>query len=503
MKPYKLLQGFGVAALVLYPVYAQTLADQASARMHSPERLTSFALAIIANIVLVALVATLLWLSLRRTFLSIWVKACLPALYVSVAAEWICLRRTQSMSTKVLFVSFASTLCLIAILYRLWPQLRAHIDKGCGIVCAGLGLFAILVIGQLAVLACWRPSPNFIDTKSPDLARAAPDRPRVVWVLMDELSYSQVFEQRAAGLNLSNFDALARTSTVFSQVTPATNSTQTAVPSIMLGRLVETDKYTWGNRYLVARPGESLHAFPAADTPFALAKSKGWSTGVVGWFNPYCSMLDPYLDQCYWTFQSHFPAGFIVGDSFWRDIEDTWARYWLAINPKQNERAIEYLVDVYKNLTARSESVLAQDQPDFVFIHLPVPHPPGFYDRRTGLFDSSGRASYVDNLALADKTLGQILAILRASPRWPNTSVLVCGDHSWRVTIWRNARHWTHEDEIASHGGVFDTRPLLMVHRAGQTSPAVVDTSISLMQVHDILDHLILGDTPDSRPSEH
>jgi len=502
MKLYESLQGLGIAGLVLYPVYSPTLSDQASARMHSPERLTEFALALIANIVLVALVSMLLWLWLRRTFLNSWIRACLPAFYISVAAELLYMHRTQTVSTAIFAVSFGSSLCVVAVVYSVWPRARAAVNMVCGRICFGFGVFAILVILQLTALACWKPFPNIVD-KSLASARTSPGHPRVVWILMDELSYNQVFAERAEGLNLPNFDALAQTSTVFSHIVPATNSTQTAVPSIMTGHLVETDRYTLTNHYLIAEHGQSLRAFPAADTPFALAKSKGWSTGIVGWFNPYCSMLDPYIDQCYWTIQTHFPAGFIVGDSFWRNFGDAWARYWLAINPKQNERALAYIAEVYKNLSGHAESILAQDQLDFVFIHLPVPHPPGFYDRHTGQFDSTGRTSYVDNLALADKALGQMLAILQASPRWANTSVLVCGDHSWRVSLWRTGRHWTREDETASHAGVFDTRPLVMVHRAGQTSPVTVDAAIPLIQTHDMLDQLILGDTPDSHPPSY
>jgi hypothetical protein len=86
---------------------------------------------------------------------------------------------------------------------------------------------------------------------------------------------------------------------------------------------------------------------------------------------------------------------------------------------------------------------------------------------------------------------------LVASPRWTDTSVLICGDHSWRISLWRGQQTrrlegWTSEDEIASHGGVFDPRPVLMVHEAGQTTPATVSQTVPLVRVHDILDSLIL-----------
>ena len=158
-----------------------------------------------------------------------------------------------------------------------------------------------------------------------------------------------------------------------------------------------------------------------------------------------------------------------------------------------------YRTSVYLDLQQHAVELIGPSGPDFVFLHLPVPHPPGFYNRKTQQFDVSGDRSYIDNLALADKTLGQLLAILRQSPRWKDTSVVVCGDHSWRVTMWSGLRFWTQEDEAASHGGVFDPRPLLMIHLAGQTTPATVNEPFPLLGVHDILDDLVTGKQPTLR----
>jgi arylsulfatase A-like enzyme len=465
--------------------------------MHSPVPLTDFALAMIANLALVSLAVALLWIWLERTRAAKWIRFCLPALYFYCAGECFYLYRTGDPSAKGLLGSAGLTLCLTWVLYRLWPQTRRPVEFVCGKALGGLGIFCLLVVAQLLHLATWRPVPNFIEDKSLADAVSPESRPRVVWILMDELSYNQVFAQRTAGLDLPNFDKFRQSATVFTNVTPATDNTQTAIPSLLLGRLVDRVGYTWDNHYLLATQGQSLHAFPVSETPFAVAKSQGLTTGVVGWYNPYCSMLAPYLDDCYWNYQAHMPAVFVIGDRFWRNFADAWLRYWIAVNHGQRERSLVYQAKVYENLTGRANRLLAQNQPDFVFLHLPVPHPPGFYNRRTGQFETINRASYLDNLALADKTLGELLATLHASPRWANTSIVLCGDHSWRTHMWRGTRHWTREDEMASHGGVFDPRPMLMVHQAGETTPATIDRSIPLIRIHDILDNLIRGEQPD------
>jgi len=467
------------------------------ARMHSPLPLTDFALAMITNLALVSLAVALLWICLERTRAAKWIRFCLPAMYVFFGAECFSLYRTDNAGVKRLLGIAGLALCLTWVLYRVWPRTRRHVEFVCGKALGGLGIFCLLVVAQLLHLATWRPVPNFIEDRSLASAISPEMRSRVVWILMDELSYNQVFAQRAAGLDLPNFDKFRQSATVFTNVTPATDATQTALPSLLLGRLVDRVGYTWDNRYLFATQGQSLQAFPASETPFAVARNQGLTTGVVGWYNPYCSMLAPYADDCYWTYQANIPAVFVIGDGFWRNVGDAWLRYWIAVDHGQRDRALVYQAKVYDDLTVRAKRILAQDQPDFVFLHLPLPHPPGFYNRRTGQFESVNRASYLDNLALADKTLGELLATMHASPRWASTNIVLCGDHSWRTFVWRGTRHWTLEDEMASRGGVFDPRPMLMVHQAGETTPATIDSSIPLIRVHDILDSLLRGEQPD------
>jgi hypothetical protein len=465
-------------------------------RMHSPAPVTSYALAMIANLVFLTAVVSLLWFGIAKTRLAAWLQLCLPGVLAASLLEAIYLYKGGAPSTKLWVVTFLVSLALTFLLRGKWPRGYRGTLHLCHAALMGLGVFGLLVIVQLAHLAHWQPAPNFTDNLPMTSARPSISRPRVVWILMDELSYDQVFEHRAAGLALPNFDALRQSSTLFTDVQPASEATQTAVPSLMLGKVVDRADYTSNNRYLIAFPGQPLQPFPAVDTPFALAQKQGLFTSVIGWYNPYCTMLAPYLNHCYWTREVLTPAAFIVGDSFWKNIEDAWARYWMAVHSPQEQRPLVYLAKTCQDMTQRADTQLAQTTPDFVFLHLPLPHPPGFYNRQTGRFDASNHRSYLDNLALTDITLGQLLTTMQASPRWDNTSIVLCGDHSWRTFLWRKGRHWTPEDQAASRGGEFDPRPMLMVHQAGQNAPATVSQPFPLVRVHGILDSLVLGQQP-------
>lgn len=140
----------------------------------------------------------------------------------------------------------------------------------------------------------------------------------------------------------------------------------------------------------------------------------------------------------------------------------------------------------FLRLEARSLTALNSPDADFVVLHLPVPHPPGIYDRHTGRFADKAGQSYVDNLALSDIVLGKLLSILRSSPRWPETTILVNGDHGWRTPGWRSDATWTDEDERASRG-IFDVRPALLIHHAGQVISESIKQPTPLLDLHGIL----------------
>jgi membrane-anchored protein YejM (alkaline phosphatase superfamily) len=122
-----------------------------------------------------------------------------------------------------------------------------------------------------------------------------------------------------------------------------------------------------------------------------------------------------------------------------------------------------------------------------------VPHPPGIYDRRTETLREGG--TYIDNLALSDKVLSELMRTLNATTLAPQTTVIVCSDHSWRLPIWRQRAEWTKEEEVASHGN-FDTRPVLMIHFPGQESEQVVTSPFEAIRIHEIIQQMLRGEQP-------
>ena len=139
---------------------------------------------------------------------------------------------------------------------------------------------------------------------------------------------------------------------------------------------------------------------------------------------------------------------------------------------------------------ARAHTLIENDQVRFVFLHLPVPHPPGIYDRQRHMLRLGG--TYLDNLVLTDETLSAFLQEIDATPSASRTTVIVSSDHSWRVPMWRYCKFWSDEEERAS-GGRFDDRPVLLIHFPGQNSGNDMYAALPELVEHDIIAGMLLG----------
>ena len=119
-----------------------------------------------------------------------------------------------------------------------------------------------------------------------------------------------------------------------------------------------------------------------------------------------------------------------------------------------------------------------------------MPHPGGIYNRKTHQIGVDG--SYLDNLVLADATLGELLADIRKSGLADRTTVIVSSDHSWRIALWRPTTDWRPEDTSVS-GGRFDSRPVLIVHFPGDQNGVPVGQPFPLIDMHAMIEQMLAG----------
>jgi Sulfatase len=329
-------------------------------------------------------------------------------------------------------------------------------------------------------------------------------RPRVIWILFDELSYEQVYERRFPGLQLPSFDALAAQATVFTHTIPAGALTAEVLPSLMNGVPVDSARSSSDGRQLSLHNSQTRawQRFDEHDTVFQDALNLNYSTGLAGWYNPYCRILPDVLDRCFWTFGSSAENTMVPRATLRTNLMRPWMRFFrsglghrfatfvLRRSEGNDLRAKQHILD-YVAISDAADGMLEDGSAGFVFIHIPIPHPGGIYDRTTDQF-ALRHSSYIDNLALADKLLGHIRRELEQRGEWDASTVVVMADHSWRTKMfWEDLPDWTKEEQIASRGGEFDDRPAYIVKLPGQQTGARIDAPFAALNTRKLLDALL------------
>jgi Sulfatase len=486
----RIAQSWGFAAILLLPNYIDQTSGAGDARMRSPVPLTRIALAHLTDMVIVALLFFALMALLRR--LSAWPKirwalmALLPPLLLQRNLD---VMPFDVPEVVVLALGLAWVAVLAFLTLRI-PKAVLQIGKIGSSLLAGFAIFGLVVTWQLGRATLWRPGPQTFESAIP---QAAANKPRLVWIIFDELAYQPTFEARDPSLQLPNFDRLRRETTLYTDMTPIAYRTTKVVPSLLLGRSVTDVAYTADNRYLIqTEDNPDWTRFDPNATLFGMAKQHGLTTSIVGWYIAYCPVFVGVATDCYWTNEDAQDRGpTLLSASF---AENVWfplrilaeqivtpRRGWADVAAWNHEGHAASVRDVAQHAL----DAAANSQAGIVYLHLPAPHPPSFWDRRTGKFAPGG--SYLDSLAFSDQLLGQLLDRLEKQPRWAETTLIVQGDHSWRTQMWRPLPGWSAEDERISHGGHFDPRPVLMIHTPGQQSPQTVTTPTSVMHVHDVV----------------
>ena len=365
-------------------------------------------------------------------------------------------------------------------------------------------LLAIAFSGGLLFVEdawCWMEARHLLYTASQP---APPTHPvphrsgRIIWIILDELAYKQVFLDRSHDLALPSFDALRAQSTLFTNVIPAADHTELAIPAMVSGVPFKDVAIASDSQHLLERQtaGQWI-SFDERNSVFADAQAKGYNTAAAGWYIPYCRLLPHAISNCFWSSQFSPLRGLFPTDSILKNIAHPWVRVWRrspvfwfspALRSEYRLRENEHLQD-YLALSEASNKLLASDQDNFLLLHMPIPHPDGIYDRHRKTY-AVGSGSYLDNLALADVYLGNLEKTLEDSHQWDDTTLLVMGDHSWRTNSWQKIGPWTAEDRVAS-GESYDSRPVYMVKLPHQQLAETINVPYQAVRTRALLDALM------------
>ena len=390
----------------------------------------------------------------------------------------------------VLALGLAWTGALTFLIVR-FPRIASQLSTAGSSLLAGFAVFALVTTLHLVRATLWRPGPQSFTSTIP---AANPQKPRLIWIVFDELAYKSVFEARDPSLKLPNFDRAARREHALHR------RDADRLPDDEGGPEPATGPYRDG--CLVHRgqplsdPDRGRSSLGAIQrTGFALwhgeaTRSHHFDCGVVRGLLPRLReyrngmLLEQRRRTGSWTYATRCQLcrERVVSPARAGRADHCFAAPGPGRMSPPADTADGHIASV-KDVSRHALQTHATRQADIIYLHIPAPHPPAFWDRRTGKYAAGG--SYLDSLDYSDRLLGQILNLLEAQPRWAATTLIVHGDHSWRTAMWRPLPGWSAEDERISQGGQWDPRPLLMIHEPGQHSAPTVAAPTSLMLVHD------------------
>jgi hypothetical protein len=276
---------------------------------------------------------------------------------------------------------------------------------------------------------------------------------RVVWVIFDEMDYRLAFE---GNTSLPEFQRLAAHSLFATYAYPPGGRTMISIPALLAGRFVTAVRAVDRTGYLVRyEKADGPAAWSSGQTVFDVRRQYGWRVGVAGWHFPYARVFgdetDAWEDQAWrLSLNPNRPFARLMVDQF-RVLAEGRTRSLLgkSLSVMEHQRVV-------REVTAEATRKAADADLDLVFLHLPVPHAPFFYDSRTGGETSPLRPvkGYLDHLALADQVLAGIRQAIEQAGLENRTTLVISSDH------------WNRESDLID--GRIDHRVPFLVNFPGE-----------------------------------
>ena len=366
--------------------------------------------------------------------------------------------------------------------------------------------FALVCIGQTGWQAIRRaPIPSVARNDPTESGR--PTKPLVLWVIFDEMDQSAAFHQALGDLALPNLKALRGASVYAERACQTADQTVKAIPSYLTGRKVTGARWDSESDLMLQFGGSNAPvAWTEQPTLFREAAAEGRRTAMLGYFHPYCRMFGNLAAVCeefpdsstgeinkFWaTLQSEPLYGAALlqldhalpGPAVVKRFDGERFRNWDAAVLHHTEREHgEVITRMRRSLL----NVLADHSVDFVFFHIPMPHPPGLLNMPDGApIDDPG---YARDLQAADQLLGDIRGALTSSGRWDETALVVTSDHTVR-DFWTPSLFLSPSLNSAIAGLKERTIPLL-VKLPHQTAPLEYAEPFDAILVHGIVQGLL------------
>ena len=359
-----------------------------------------------------------------------------------------------------------------------WPRPALRAIRGLALIASPLAVLtlvhALWMFLEVAAGPVWRrvdPAP---------LSAGPPSLRRVVWLVLEELDQRILFEARPPGLELPEIDRLRQESLYADAARPPAGRPEVSMPALITGRPVVAVAPTGPNDLeLTFRDGKTAR-WSTHPNVFSQARAMGYDTAVIGWLLPYPRVLGASLGAADWR----------SSDAHEQTRADTlrqtlWNQWGSLVPPVHVRRLFAQTVAELGDLAIRTA---ADGRFGLVLLHVPLPRPPGIYDRAAGRlttrnFTRTG-GGYLDNLALADVLIADLRRAIERARLGDRTWLVVSGDGWWR--------------EAERYDGHMDHRVPFLVRPPEGGRATHVDAAFNTLAAHDLVLAILRGSIMDT-----
>lgn len=360
-----------------------------------------------------------------------------------------------------------------------------------------------------------RPSLPLLPPRPGSFEKQSGNRPapRVIWLLFDEFDQRLAFDERQPGVELPELDRLRSESFAGTHALQTAGWTMLAVPSLLSGQIFGHSESAGASTLLVQPAGsQALVSWRDQPNVFRKARELGVNAALVGWYHPYCRVLGDSLTRCFDEIgiatDSLGRETYAAEHGFWNSVLLTFASRWKSFgglfDPASHpaEHALDSYMQMrqqqeYFHIRDRAYQQAADSRIDFLYVHFPAPHLFAIYDAKRKDFTLSDKTTYFDNLALVDRTVGELRRTLEQAGLWESTSILITADHGLRYELWHGGLNWNSQFDRLLEGGQSPTVPFIL-KLGGQTKPAVYEPSFSNVVAGDLSLAVLSGEVSTS-----
>jgi hypothetical protein len=337
--------------------------------------------------------------------------------------------------------------------------------------------------------------------------------PRVIWLLFDEFDQRLAFDNRQPGVELPELDRLRSESFVGMHVLQTAGFTMLAVPSLISSRIFSHAEAADASTLLVQPSGSgSMVSWRDQPNVFRRARDQGANAALVGWHHPYCRVLGDSLARCFDqvgvnSSDALATETYFVDRGLARSVIAVFEWRWksflgLFSRSGETDHDLNRFIQSdqqqqYFQIRDHAYQEAVDPRIDFLYVHFPTPHLFAIYDAQRKDFTLSEKTTYFDNLALVDRTVGELRKKLEQAGMWDTTTLLISADHGLRYVLWHGGMNWTPQFDRLLENGQSPTVPFI-VKLGGENKPAVYDPPFSAVVTGDLALAVLRGDVTTS-----